>query len=74
VAARGIAVEFLHPGLVSTPMSGFTSSGISPETSVRGLLQRIEELTPTSSSQFRQAKGEELPWSSRRRWHPPSRS
>jgi NAD(P)-dependent dehydrogenase (short-subunit alcohol dehydrogenase family) len=62
LAPRGIAVVILHPGMVSTRMTGFTSSGISPETSVRGLLQRIEELTPASSGRFRHANGEELPW------------
>ncbi|TVS07124.1 MAG: SDR family oxidoreductase [Cyanobium sp. PLM2.Bin73] len=59
---RGIAVAILHPGMVSTRMTGFTPSGISPETSVGGLLQRIEELRPASSGRFRHANGEELPW------------
>ncbi|MGL6133340.1 MAG: SDR family oxidoreductase [Prochlorococcaceae cyanobacterium] len=59
---RGIAVAILHPGLVSTRMTGFSPSGITPETSVRGLLQRIDALSLASSGQFRHANGEELPW------------
>ncbi len=41
---KGIAVGILHPGLVSTRMTGFTESGITPEQSVKGLLARIDEL------------------------------
>jgi NAD(P)-dependent dehydrogenase (short-subunit alcohol dehydrogenase family) len=59
---RGIAVAILHPGMVSTRMTGFTRSGISPETSVQGLLQRIDELSLASSGRFLHANGEELPW------------
>ncbi|MGB5134021.1 MAG: SDR family oxidoreductase [Prochlorococcaceae cyanobacterium] len=59
---RGIAVAILHPGMVSTRMTGFTPSGISPETSVHGLVQRIDELSLASSGRFRHANGEELPW------------
>ncbi|MFO8236977.1 MAG: SDR family oxidoreductase [Prochlorococcaceae cyanobacterium] len=62
LAPRGIAVAILHPGMVSTRMTGFTPSGISPETSVRGLLQRIDELSLETSGRFRHANGEELPW------------
>ncbi|MCP9927765.1 SDR family oxidoreductase [Cyanobium sp. CH-040] len=62
LAPRGIAVAILHPGMVSTRMTGFTSSGISPRTSVEGLLQRIDALTPASSGRFLHANGEELPW------------
>lgn len=57
---KGIAVAILHPGLVSTRMTGF--SGISPEESVRGLLQRIDELTLETTGTFWHAKGEILPW------------
>jgi hypothetical protein len=48
--------------MVSTRMTGFTSSGITPETSVQGLLQRIDELSQETSGRFRHANGEELPW------------
>jgi NAD(P)-dependent dehydrogenase (short-subunit alcohol dehydrogenase family) len=42
---RGIAVAILHPGLVQTRMTNFTSGGITPEESVKGLLARIDQLT-----------------------------
>ena len=42
---KGISVAILHPGLVSTRMTGFTSNGIQPKESVKGLIQRIHELT-----------------------------
>ena len=59
---RGIAVAILHPGLVQTRMTNFTPGGISPEESVRGLLQRIEQLTLATSGTFWHANGEVLPW------------
>jgi len=59
---RGIAVAILHPGLVSTAMTGFTSVGISPEQAVRGLLARIDGLTLENSGTFWHANGEVLPW------------
>lgn len=59
---RGIAVAVLHPGLVSTRMTGFTSQGISAEEAVRGLLQRIDALTLENSGSFWHANGSVLPW------------
>ncbi|KEF40849.1 MAG: short-chain dehydrogenase [Cyanobium sp. CACIAM 14] len=59
---RGIAVAILHPGMVSTAMTGFTPSGISPEQAVRGLLARIDGLTLANSGSFWHANGEVLPW------------
>jgi NAD(P)-dependent dehydrogenase (short-subunit alcohol dehydrogenase family) len=59
---RGIAVAILHPGLVQTRMTGFTSSGITPEESVKGLLKRIDELTLENTGAFWHANGEVLPW------------
>ena len=59
---RGIAVAILHPGLVRTRMIQFNPSGISPEQSVRGLLARIDALTPANSGTFWHANGELLPW------------
>ena len=57
---RGMAVALLHPGLVSTDMTGH--QGITPEDSARGLLQRIEELTLENSGGFWHAEGYALPW------------
>ncbi|MBE9079551.1 SDR family oxidoreductase [Romeria aff. gracilis LEGE 07310] len=59
---RGIAVAILHPGLVSTRMTGHTDSGISPEAAVKNLLQRIDQLTLENTGTFWHANGEELPW------------
>ncbi|MBW4577236.1 MAG: SDR family oxidoreductase [Aphanothece sp. CMT-3BRIN-NPC111] len=59
---RGIAVAILHPGLVQTRMTNFTSGGITPEESVKGLLARIDELTLENTGTFWHANGEVLPW------------
>jgi NAD(P)-dependent dehydrogenase (short-subunit alcohol dehydrogenase family) len=59
---RGIAVAILHPGLVQTRMTNFTSGGITPEESVKGLLERIDELTLENTGTFWHANGEVLPW------------
>ena len=58
----GIAVAILHPGLVSTGMTNFTDSGISPAESVKGLLARIDQLTLDNTGTFWHANGEVLPW------------
>ena len=60
--AKGIAVAILHPGLVKTRMTGFTDSGITTETAVKGLLARIEELTLDNTGTFWHSNGEILPW------------
>jgi len=57
---RKIAVALLHPGLVATDMTGQT--GISPQESARGLIERIDELTLANSGSFWHAEGYELPW------------
>lgn len=59
---RGIAVGILHPGWVSTQMTGFTQKGISPEASVKGLLARIDALTIENTGTFWHSNGEVLPW------------
>lgn len=58
---RGISVILLHPGYVSTDMTDHSGS-VQPAESARGLLQRIDELTPDSSGEFRHMNGEILPW------------
>ena len=60
--SRGISVAILHPGLVSTRMTGFTPNGITPEQSVNGLLARINSLNLQNSGTFWHANGEQLPW------------
>jgi hypothetical protein len=55
-------VAILHPGLVQTRMTNFTTSGITREESVKGLLARIDELTLENTGTFWHANGEVLPW------------
>ncbi len=57
-----ISVAILHPGLVSTRMTGFTANGIHPKESVKGLIERIDELTLDNTGTFWHANGEILPW------------
>lgn len=59
---QGIAVAILHPGLVQTRMTNFTTSGITTQQSVTGLLQRIDELTLENTGSFWHSNGENLPW------------
>ncbi len=60
--SKDIAVAILHPGLVSTRMTGFTSNGIQPKESVKGLIQRIDELTLDNTGTFWHSNGNILPW------------
>ena len=60
--SQGISVAILHPGLVSTRMTGFTSNGIQPTESAKGLIQRIDELTINNTGTFWHSNGEILPW------------
>ena len=57
-----IYVAILHPGLVSTRMTGFTKSGITPEESANGLLKRIDQLNEANTGTFWHANGDVLPW------------
>jgi NAD(P)-dependent dehydrogenase (short-subunit alcohol dehydrogenase family) len=57
---RRIPVVMLHPGMVATAMTG--GRGVPVEESVRGLLDRIDELTLEDSGSFRHADGRVLPW------------
>ena len=57
-----IYVAILHPGLVSTRMTGFTPNGISTEESVKGILKQIDSLNNKNSGTFWHANGEVLPW------------
>ncbi|MCC0176824.1 SDR family oxidoreductase [Waterburya agarophytonicola K14] len=59
---QGIAVAILHPGLVQTRMTDFNKAGITTETSVKGLIARIEELNLNNTGTFWHANGEILPW------------
>ena len=59
---QDISVAILHPGLVSTRMTGFTANGIEPKESVKGLIQRIDELTIDNTGTFWHSNGQILPW------------
>ncbi len=59
---KEIYVAILHPGLVSTRMTGFTKYGISTEESANGLLKRIDSLNKNNTGTFWHANGEILPW------------
>ncbi len=60
LAGRGIAVGLLHPGMVATDMTGHT--GIPPEESAAGLIDRIDGLSMENTGSFWHANGEMLPW------------
>ena len=57
-----IYVAILHPGLVSTRMTGFTKNGISTKESANGLLKRIDSLNKNNTGTFWHTNGEILPW------------
>ena len=58
---RGIAVVILHPGAVRTGMTGGRGA-IEADESVRGLLQRIDELRLETTGRFLHQNGDVLPW------------
>eukprot|EP00128_Syssomonas_multiformis_P008637 Colp12_sorted_trinity150504_noHs@25752 len=62
VKPLGIAVAILHPGMVATDMTARWGGGIAPETSVKGLLSRCDQLTLESSGTFWHMDGQVLPW------------
>ena len=57
-----IYVAILHPGLVSTRMTGFKKNAISTEESASGLLKRIDSLNKKNTGTFWHQNGEILPW------------
>lgn len=58
---QGIAVILLHPGYVDTEMTGHRGP-TAPADAARGLIARIDELTPEAGCEFRHAEGDPLPW------------
>jgi NAD(P)-dependent dehydrogenase (short-subunit alcohol dehydrogenase family) len=60
LAARGVAVCLLHPGMVATDMTG--GQGISAKDSAAGLINRIDDLDLETSGGFWHAEGYPLPW------------
>ena len=65
LSKRGISVVALHPGMVATELTKDYPGNfnyIQPEEAARGLIARMDELSPESSGQFRHANGDKLPW------------
>ena len=61
VADRGIMVALLHPGFIRTEMTGGVGND-DPPVAARGLIARLDDLTPEKSGHFFHANGQELPW------------
>lgn len=61
LAGRGITCLALHPGWVRTAMGG-PNALITPEQSVAGLLQVIDQAKPDQSGRFVDYAGKEIPW------------
>ncbi len=59
---KEIYIAILHPGLVSTRMTGFTRNGISAKESAKGLIERIDNVSDINTGSFWHANGEVLPW------------
>jgi NAD(P)-dependent dehydrogenase (short-subunit alcohol dehydrogenase family) len=61
LASRGVLVAVLHPGFIRTEMTGGAGND-DPPVAAKGLLARIDALTPQTSGHFFHANGQELPW------------
>jgi NAD(P)-dependent dehydrogenase (short-subunit alcohol dehydrogenase family) len=61
LAGDGVSVVVLHPGAVRTDMTG-GGGQIDVDESARGLLARIDALTPATSGAFLHQNGTPLPW------------
>ncbi|ROZ78069.1 SDR family oxidoreductase [Ramlibacter sp. WS9] len=62
---KGISVVALHPGMVATDLTKDYPGNynyIQPEDAARGLIARMDELSPAASGQFRHANGDKLLW------------
>jgi len=59
---KNIFVAIIHPGLVSTRMTGFTKNGISTADSAKGIIERIKNLSRHNTGTFWHANGEILPF------------
>ena len=58
---KGISVFLLHPGYVQTDMTS-EQADVVPAVSVKGLLERLDELGTRETGTFWHAQGEPLPW------------
>ncbi len=68
VAAKGISVGILSPGIVATDARAGRDNGppppdlLTPEESAKALMQQIAELTPQNAGRYLEYTNEELPW------------
>jgi NAD(P)-dependent dehydrogenase (short-subunit alcohol dehydrogenase family) len=65
LSKRGISVVALHPGMVATDLTRNYPGNfnyIQPEEAGKGLIARMDELSPATSGTFRHANGDRLPW------------
>jgi NAD(P)-dependent dehydrogenase (short-subunit alcohol dehydrogenase family) len=60
LADAGIGVFLLHPGFVSTDMTGH--QGIAVEQAASGLIHRMDSLGLDQTGSFWHQEGYELPW------------
>ena len=58
---QGISILILHPGWVATDMGG-PNATVSPEESVRGMIQRIDEHNLDLSGRYVQFDGTSIEW------------
>lgn len=61
LGGKGFTCVVFHPGWVRTAMGG-SSAPLTPEASVRGLLEVMDRLTPQDNGAFLTYAGERLPW------------
>jgi NAD(P)-dependent dehydrogenase (short-subunit alcohol dehydrogenase family) len=61
LSGQGILVAILHPGFIRTDMTGGAGND-DPPVAAKGLIARMDELTPEKSGHFFHANGQELPW------------
>jgi NAD(P)-dependent dehydrogenase (short-subunit alcohol dehydrogenase family) len=58
---QGILVALLHPGFIRTEMTRGAGND-DPPVAARGLIARLDGLTPETSGHFLHANGGEVPW------------
>ena len=58
---QGFTCVVMHPGWVKTDMGG-EGADISPEVSVKGLLEVFAGLSPEDNGKFYDYQGQEIPW------------
>jgi len=59
---HGIMVIALHPGWVQTSMTRNENAPMTPEESIKGMLQVIDTLEMKDTGRFLNWKGNEIPW------------